>query len=118
MRDERTALLEVVDSPLIQRHDLSAATIENYRLRLIAFARWCEVTTARSATLGDIEGGTVDAFLAHSRLTVSAQTARSSWVALRGLAQYLSDYVEPAVADAEGPLCLSNRYRTTIVPLT
>lgn len=91
MRDERTALLEVINSFLIQRHDLSAATIENYRLRLIVFVRWCEVTTARTATLGDVEGGTVDAFLAHLRLIASAQTARSSWVALRSLAQYLAD---------------------------
>ncbi|HET7699393.1 MAG TPA: tyrosine-type recombinase/integrase [Candidatus Limnocylindria bacterium] len=91
MRDERTALLDVVESFLLQRHDLSPVTAENYRRRLVDFARWCEFTLARSATVGDLEGGTVDAFLGHLRLHVSAQTARSAWVALRSLAQYLAN---------------------------
>jgi len=91
MRDERTALLEVIESFLVQRHDLSSATIDNYRRRLTDFTRWCETTVGRVALVGDLEGGTVDAFLSHLRVTVSGQTARSAWVALRSLAKYLAD---------------------------
>jgi site-specific recombinase XerD len=91
MRDERTAFLDVVESFLIQRHDLSSATIENYRPRLQTFARWFEETSGREATVGDLEGGTVDAFLGYLRVRVSGQTARSAWVALRSMAQFLAD---------------------------
>ena len=91
MRDERAAFLDVVDSFLIQRHDLSDTTRENYRRRLNGYARWCEDTISRPATVGDLEGGTVDSYLAHLRVAVSPQTARSAWVALRSLAQYLAE---------------------------
>ncbi len=91
MRDERAALLDVVESFLLQRHDLSPVTADNYRRRLTDFARWCEGSLGRAAIVSDLEGGTVDAFLGYLRLHVSAQTARSAWVALRSLAQYLAD---------------------------
>ena len=91
MRDERSALLDVVESFLLQRHDLSPVTAENYRRRYVDFARWCDATLGHPPVISDLEGGTVDAYLGYLRLQVSAQTSRSAWVALRSFAQYLAD---------------------------
>jgi site-specific recombinase XerD len=91
MRDERTALLDVVDSFFVHRHDLSAATRTNYQRWFDAFMCWCENQFGRAAMVSDVEGGTVEAFLAHLRVTVSAQTAKSAWTALRSLGRFLAD---------------------------
>lgn len=90
MRDARTALLDVVESFLVHRHDLSAVTASNYRRAIHEFVRWCTTRLGR-ATVSDLEGGTVEAYLGHLKVTVSAQTARSAWVALRSLAKYLAE---------------------------
>lgn len=90
MRDARTALLDVVESYLVHRHDLSVVTASNYRRAICAFAHWCTERLGH-ATVSDLEGGTVEAYLSHLRLTVSAQTARSAWVALRSLSKYLAE---------------------------
>ena len=91
MRDEHTSLLEVIDSFLVHRHDLSPATQANYRLAIRAFADWTTATIGRPAEVGDLEPGTVEAFLADRRTTGSAQCARSAWVALRSLARFLAE---------------------------
>jgi site-specific recombinase XerD len=90
MRDARTTLLDVVESFLVHRHDLSAITASTYRRRITEFVRWCTAQLGH-ARVSDVEGGTVEAYLAHLKLTVSAQTARSAWVALRSLAKYLAE---------------------------
>ena len=87
MRDEHTSLLEVLDSFLVHRHDLSPATVANYRLAIRSFANWTTETIGRPAEVGDLEAGTVEAFLADRKSTGSAQSARSAWVALRFLAE-------------------------------
>ena len=91
MRDERTPFLDVVDSFFVHRHDLSMATRANYQRRFDDFAHWCEKNLGHEAIVGDVEGGTVEEFLGHLRVTVSAQTARSAWTALRSIARYLAD---------------------------
>ena len=91
MRDERTALLDVVESFFVHRHDLSMATQANYQHKYHDFAKWCEATLGHDGVIGDLEGGTVEAFLSHLKVTVSAQTARSAWTALRSLARFLAD---------------------------
>ena len=91
MRDEHTSLLEVIDSFLVHRHDLSPATATNYRLAIRVFADWTTETIGRPAEVGDLEAGTVEAFLANRRSTGSAQSARSAWVALRSLARFLAE---------------------------
>jgi integrase len=91
MRDERTALLELVESFFLHRHDLAMSTRVNYERRYVAFANWCAVTLARQAVVSDLEGGIVEAFLGHLRVTVSAHTARSAWTALRSLADFLAE---------------------------
>jgi len=91
MRDERTALREVVESFFVHRHDLSDATQSNYRRRFDDFASWCRNALAREPLIRDLEGGTVEAFLAHLRIAISSQTARSAWVALRSIAKFLAD---------------------------
>jgi len=91
MRDERTSLLDVVESFFVHRHDLSKATEANYRRRYDDFVKWCRYTLGRDPLVRDLEGGTVEAFLAHVRVAVSSQTARSSWVALRSIARFLAD---------------------------
>jgi hypothetical protein len=40
--------------------------------------------------VGDIEPGTVEAYLRHRKVNVSAETARVGWVALRSVAEYLA----------------------------
>jgi len=91
MRDEHTSLLEVIDSFLVHRHDLSPATQANYRLAIRSFADWTTATVGRPPEVGDLEPGTVEAFLADRRTTGSAQCARSAWVALRSLARFLAE---------------------------
>ena len=91
MRDERTSLLDVVESFFVHRHDLSKATEANYRRRYDDFVKWCRYTLGRDPLVRDLEGGTVEAFLAHVRVAVSSQMARSSWVALRSIARFLAD---------------------------
>lgn len=91
MRDERTALLDVVDSFFVHRHDLSGPTRANYQRRFDDFADWCENNLRHVAVLGDVEGGTVEAFIGHLIVTVSAQTAKSAWTAMRSLGRYLAE---------------------------
>ena len=91
MRDTHTPLLEVLDSYLVHRHDLSAATAVNYRLAVTCFARWAEQSLGRPGEIGDVEAGTVEAYLSHRKTTVSAQSARLAWVALRSLAKFLAE---------------------------
>jgi hypothetical protein len=42
--------------------------------------------------VGDIEPGTVEAYLRHRKVSVSAETARVGWVALRSIAEYLTEF--------------------------
>src|SRR5437660_1009730 len=91
MRDEHAPLLETIDSFLVHRHDLSHATATNYRLAITTFAKWAQEQLERPAELGDLEPGTVEAFLTHRRTTASAQCARSAWVALRSFARFLAE---------------------------
>src|SRR3989475_3988066 len=91
MRDEHTSLLDFVESFLVHRHDLSSATMTNYRIAIRSFADWCEAQLSRTAELADLEAGTVEAYLAHRRTTGAIQSARSAWVALRSLARYLAE---------------------------
>src|SRR5258706_9598202 len=89
MRDERTPLLDVVESFFILRNDLSPATAANYRIAIEQFAKWCGESLGRPAAVSDLEGGTVEAYLYFRRMSVSAQSARSGWVALRSVAKFL-----------------------------
>ena len=91
MRDVHTPLTEVIESFLVHRHDLSPATATNYRLAIRSFADWATTALERAAEVGDLEAGTVEAFLAHRKSTGSAQCARSAWVALRSLARFLAE---------------------------
>jgi site-specific recombinase XerD len=91
MRDEHTRINEVIESFLVHRHDLSPATQANYRLAIRSFAEWANAALERPAEIGDLEPGTVEAFLADRRSTGSAQCARSAWVALRSLARFLAE---------------------------
>lgn len=91
MRDAHTPLLSVVDSFLVHRHDLSSATEANYRLAIRCFGEWAGRTLGRTAEIGDVEAGTVEAYLNFRKLTVSAQSARVAWVALRSLAKFLAE---------------------------
>jgi integrase/recombinase XerD len=91
MRDVHAPLLEVIDSFLTHRRDLSSRTAINYHRAIADFARWCEATLSRSTEIGDLEPGTVEAYLAHRRSNGSAQCARVAWVALRSLARFLAD---------------------------
>src|SRR5438552_3840787 len=95
MRDEHAPLLETIDSFLVHRHDLSDATATNYRLAITTFAKWAQEQLERPAEVGDLEPGTVEAFLSHRRTTASAQCARSAWVALRSLAAILRGAPDP-----------------------
>jgi len=90
MRSVNTPLLTVVESFLIHRHELSPATIANYNLAFAQFDGWVQLTMERPAEIADIEPGTVEAYLVHRIRTVSAQSARSAWVALRSLATFLA----------------------------
>lgn len=74
----------------MHRGDLSEATVRNYRVALNAFTGWCERELGRVATVGDIEPGTVEAYLRHRKVSVSTETARVGWVALRSIAAYLA----------------------------
>src|SRR5438132_8715773 len=91
MRGPETPLEGMVESFIVHRSDLSEATVRNYRVALKAFARWCERELGRAGTVCDIEPGTVEAYLKHRRLSVSAETARVGWVALRSIAEYLAE---------------------------
>src|SRR5437867_1702728 len=91
MRDEHAPLLETIESFLVHRHDLSDATATNYRLAITTFVKWAQEQLERPAEVGDLEPGTVEAFLTHRRTTASAQCARSAWVALRSLARFLAE---------------------------
>jgi site-specific recombinase XerD len=90
MRDANTPLTDVVESFLVHRHDLSVVTAANYRRAILAFARWCEASLGRT-TVGEIEGGTVEAYLSYLKLRIGSQSARSAWVALRSLARFLAE---------------------------
>jgi len=91
MRDERTPLLDVVESFFIHRNDLADSTKDNYRIAIEQFAKWCENTLGRPTIVADVEAGTVEAYLHFRCMTVSAQSARSGWVALRSLAHFMRD---------------------------
>jgi site-specific recombinase XerD len=91
MRGPETPLEGMVESFIVHRSDLSEATVRNYRVALNAFTRWSQRELGRAATVGDIEPGTVEAYLKHRRLSVSAETARVGWVALRSIAEYLAE---------------------------
>lgn len=91
MRSAHTPLLEVVDSFLVHRHDLSPATATNYRDAIHAFSDWCEHSLDRPAEVGDVEPGTVETYLAFRKASVSAHCARGAWVALRSLARFLAE---------------------------
>ena len=60
MRDVHTPLIDVIDSFLTHRHDLSGRTALNYQRAITAFAHWCEQSLGRPAEVADIEPGTVD----------------------------------------------------------
>jgi len=90
MRGENTPLREVIDSFLMHRHDLSPASVVNYRGWLTRFDRWCVSTLERQAIVGDVEPGTVDAYLADLRLT-SPDGANATWVAMRSFAGFLAE---------------------------
>jgi site-specific recombinase XerD len=91
MRDEHTPLVEVIESFLVHRDDLSPATATNYRLAIRSFTEWATTALERPAEIGDLEAGTVEAFLAHRKSTGSAQCARCAWVALRSVARFLAE---------------------------
>jgi integrase/recombinase XerC len=91
MRDSHALLIGTMESFLVHRHDLSPATMANYRIAIAAFASWCERVLGRPAEIGDVEPGTVEQYLSQRKTTVSAQTARSSWVALRSVARFLAE---------------------------
>lgn len=91
MRSAHTPLLEVVDSFLVHRHDLSPTTATNYRHAIQAFAAWCERSLDRPAEVADVEPGTVETYLAFRKASASAQSARVAWVALRSLAKFLAE---------------------------
>lgn len=91
MRDSRTPLADVVESFLVHRHDLSLVTAGNYRRAIFGFAVWCEASLGRRTTVGEVEGGTVEAYLSQLKARVGPQSARSAWVALRSLARFLAD---------------------------
>ncbi len=75
----------------MHRHDLSPATATNYRETIQSFASWCERTLGRPTEVGHVEPGTVEAFLAFRKASVSARCARGAWVALRSLARFLAE---------------------------
>lgn len=91
MRSEKTPLKEVIDSFMAHRHDLSPATAANYGFALGGYTEWVERELGRAARVGDVEPGTVNAYLAFRKTTVSGQSARSAWVALRSLARFLAE---------------------------
>ena len=91
MRGPETPLEGMVESFIVHRSDLSEATIRNYRVAFNAFMRWCVRELGRPPIVGDIEPGTVEAFLKDRKVKVSAETARVSWVALRSLAAFLAE---------------------------
>jgi site-specific recombinase XerD len=91
MRDRQTPLLDVFASFLIHRHDLSDATRANYRFAVQGFVDWCTAQFQRPAELADIEGATVEAYLSFRTASVSRDSARSAWVALRSLAEFLRE---------------------------
>jgi len=91
MRGPETPLEGMVESFIMHRSDLSEGTVRNYRVALNAFTRWSQRELGRAATVGDIEPGTVEAYLKHRRLSLSAETARVGWVALRSIAGYFAE---------------------------
>ncbi|HET8569314.1 MAG TPA: tyrosine-type recombinase/integrase [Candidatus Limnocylindria bacterium] len=91
MRDAHTPLTDVVDSFLVHRHDLSPTTVTNYRHAIRAFIDWCEISIGRTAEVGDVEPGTVEAYLSFRKTSSSAQCARVGWVSLRSLAKFLAE---------------------------
>src|SRR5437016_3028229 len=90
LRDKKAALKEVTESFLVHRHDLSQATQANYRLQFRLYDGWVAAQLGRPTRVGDVEPGTVNAYLEHRRTTVSAQSAHAAWKALRSLATFLA----------------------------
>lgn len=91
MRGPETALEGVIESFMVHRSDLSEATQRNYRFALQKYAGWCSEGLGRPAKVADVEPGTVEAYLRECKVSVSAESARSAWVALRSLAGYLAE---------------------------
>ncbi|MGH2376956.1 MAG: tyrosine-type recombinase/integrase [Candidatus Limnocylindria bacterium] len=91
MRGPETPLdEEVIGSFLIHRDDLSSVTAGNYCRSIQMFIQWCERELERPTLVGDLEPGTVGRFL-QTRRTVSPESARTAWVALRSLAKGLAE---------------------------
>jgi integrase len=90
MRGPETPLREVIESFFIHRDDLSPVTAHTYQRLIASFVDWCEGELERAAVVADLEPGTVGRFL-HVRRTVSPQSARSAWVALRSLGKGLAE---------------------------
>ncbi|MDE3103327.1 MAG: site-specific integrase [Chloroflexota bacterium] len=65
-------------------------TASNYHRSIQKFVDWCERELERQAVVADVEPGTVGRFL-HARKAVSAESARTAWVALRSLAKSLAE---------------------------
>ena len=91
MRGPETPLGEVIESFVLHRSDLSDVTATNYRRAYRRFDEWCVRELARPPLVGDLEPGTVDAFLAERKRSVSAESARVAWVALRSLDGFVAE---------------------------
>jgi integrase len=89
MRGPETPLEEVIEAFLLHRNELAETTAVNYRRALTRFCEWCARELERPPVVRDVESGTVAAFLAHRKQTVSAESARVAWVALRSLGTFL-----------------------------
>ncbi|MBM4434313.1 MAG: hypothetical protein FJ028_04250 [Chloroflexi bacterium] len=91
MRSKDAPLEGVTHSFMLHRHDLSERTQEWYSYNLRYFREWCEATLNREAVVGDVEPGTVNAYLSHRNKTGSEHVARAAWVSLRALATFMAE---------------------------
>lgn len=91
MRGPEAPLGEVIESFLLHRNDLSEVTMVNYRRAIHRFHEWSGRELGRPPLVGDLEPGTVEAFLSDRKRTVSAESARVAWVALRSLDKFLAE---------------------------
>jgi site-specific recombinase XerC len=91
MRDKNTPLEEVIESFLMHRHDLSEATVANYRLQLRFYCDWLGRELGRSPRTEDVEPGLVNAFLSFRKSSVSGHSAHAAWKALRSLGNFLAE---------------------------
>lgn len=103
MRGETTPLEGVVESFFAARHDLSPRTEGNYRYILgypgsgarsrysKSFGAWAQRVNGRPPVVGDVEPGTVNAYVRYVMDGVSPHMADTAWRALRSLGEYLSE---------------------------